>query len=87
MVKVGIRRFHVVAYFGCCGNRKYGSVKAGSEDVCPACHEEMHRCAYMGKWHIATDIGDADYLAWFVDDEFDGSGEPNYLDADGGGFE
>jgi hypothetical protein len=29
---------------------------------------------------IARDVGDANHEAWFVDDEFDESGEPNYVE-------
>ena len=71
-------RFHVVTWFGCCGNRKYSSAKIESEDVCPACGNEMVKCAYMGKQVIARDIGDPNYRAVFVDDEFDENGEAKY---------
>jgi hypothetical protein len=77
-------RFHVVTWFGCCGNRKYSSAMLESEDVCPACGEEMVKCAYMGKRVIARDIGDPNYRAVFVDDEFDENGEPNYPEVVGG---
>jgi hypothetical protein len=33
-----------------------------------------------GKQLIAKDVGDADYKAWFVDDELDEKGEPNYVE-------
>jgi hypothetical protein len=60
------------------------NLKLVSEDVCPACGEEMVRCAYRGKRHIAKNVGAVDYKAWFVDDEFDESGEPNYVEVVGG---
>jgi hypothetical protein len=44
----------------------------------------MVRCAYMGKRFIPRDIGDVNYKACFVDDEFDEDGEPNYIDVVGG---
>jgi len=72
------RRFHVVTWFGVCGNRKYGSAKLGSEDVCPVCGEDMTKCHYTGKKHICKDIGEVGYKPWFVDDELDVNGEPNY---------
>ena len=78
-----LSRFHAVTWFGVCGNRKYASVKLKSEDVCPACSEEMVRCAYTGKRVIAKNIGDVDYKSWFVDDEFDEDGEPNYIEVVG----
>jgi len=82
-VRVGLKRFHVVTWFGVCGNRKFKSAKLESEDVCPACNEEMMRCAYSGKRRIVKDIGNACYQAWFVDDEFDECGEPNYVEVVG----
>ena len=71
-------RFHAVTWFGVCGNRKYSSVKLKSEDVCPACSEDMVKCAYVGKRLIPRNIGDVNYKACFVDEEFDEDGEPNY---------
>jgi len=71
-------RFHAVTWFGVCANRKYASAMLKSEDVCPACGDEMVRCAYVGKRVIARDIGDPNYRAVFVDDEFDECGEPKY---------
>jgi hypothetical protein len=41
----------------------------------------------MGKKRIAKNVGDANYKSWFVDDEFDSSGLPNYVDAGGGRVE
>ena len=76
-------RFHAVTWFGICGNRKYASVKLKSEDVCPACSEEMVRCAYVGKRVIAKNIGDVNYKSCFVDDEFDEDCEPNYIEVVG----
>ena len=73
----------MVTWFGVCGNRKYGSVKLESEDVCPACGDEMVRCAYVGKRVIARNIGDPNYEAVFEDYEFDENGEPNYVEVVG----
>ena len=77
-VRGGLRRFHCVTWFGVCGNRKYSSPKVESQDLCPVCGDEMVRCAYVGKRVFSRNIGDADYKAWFVDDEFDEDGESNY---------
>lgn len=78
-----LSRFHSFTWFGVCGNRKYASVKSKSEDVCPACSEEMVKCAYVGKRLIAKDIGDVNYKPWFVDDEMNECGEPNYVEVVG----
>ena len=78
-----LSRFHTFTWFGVCGNRKYGSAKLESEDVYPACGEEMVRCAYVGKRTIARDIGDVNYKSVFLDDEFDENGEPNYVEVVG----
>ena len=47
----------------------------------------MVRLFHVGKCRIVKDVGNPDYVPLFVDDEFDGSGEPNYVEADGGRFE
>lgn len=86
-IRLGVRRFHVVTWFGNCSYSKFKGVKSKSEDVCPACGEEMGRCAYVGKRHIVKDVGDPEYVPWFVDDEFDSSGLPNYVDIGGGRVE
>jgi len=43
----------------------------------------MHACIYVGKRYVVKDVGDADYVPLFVDDEFDENGEPNYIDVGG----
>ena len=58
--------------------------KAVAVAACPACHSQMVRTHHWGKRVIARDIGDPSYRMWFVDDEFDSSGLPNYVDAVGG---
>jgi hypothetical protein len=73
-------RFHVVTWFGVCGNRKYKSEKAVVEVTCPACGDEMVRSVYVGKRHIVKDIGHPDYVSVFPFDEFDENGEPNFID-------
>ena len=79
-IRQGIKRFHVVTWFGCCGNRKFSGEKLMSEAVCPVCGEEMVRAVYMGSKHIAKNVGDVDYESVFVDDEFGENGEPNYVE-------
>lgn len=86
-VRVGLKRFHVVTNFGSVSNRKFKSEIRRSEDLCPACGEDMSRKVWVGKSHIVKDIGDPDYLAWFVADEFDEFGDPNFVDAVGGRVE
>ena len=76
-------RFHCVTWFGVCANRKYGSAKVESEDVCPACGDEMVRCAYVGKRFIPRNVGDLGYKACFVDVELDEFGQPNYVEVVG----
>lgn len=79
-IRVGIVRFHVVTWFGVCGNRKFKSANVDAEVLCPACKSVMVRSVYMGKRHIVKDVGHADYVPWFVDDEFDEDGKPNFID-------
>ena len=47
---------------------------------------EMVKSFHVGKRHIVKDIGSADYVPLFVDDEFDANGEPNFVDVLGGRF-
>jgi hypothetical protein len=61
--------------------------KAVAVATCPACHSKMVRKHHWSKRVIARDIGDPMYQKWFVDDEFDESGLPNYVDAVGGSVE
>jgi hypothetical protein len=84
-LKLGVKRFHVVTYFGKCGNRKYASGKYESKAVCPACGEEGVKCYPIGVPHLVKDIGSKDYRPLFVDDEFNELGEPKYMEIVGGG--
>jgi len=85
-VRVGIKRFHVVTWFGSCGNRKFKSAKVKAKVLCPVCGSEMVRSVHVGKRRLIKDIGHVDYVPWFVDDEFDANGEPNYIDVVGSRF-
>jgi len=42
----------------------------------------MCKCAYVGKRRIVKDIGHPEYAEWFVENEFDESGKPNFVDAE-----
>jgi hypothetical protein len=83
-IKVGLKRFHVVTWFGICGYRNFKSVKLFAEVPCPVCGDAMSRHFHVGKRHIVKDLGHAGYVPSFVDNEFDESGKPNYVDAVGG---
>lgn len=84
-IRVGLKRFHCVNWFGVCGynNFKGGKLKGGSIP-CSACGEEMVRSVHVGKRRIVKDLGDVGYKSVFVDDEFDEGGEPNYVEVIGG---
>ncbi|MEM2105125.1 MAG: hypothetical protein QXV21_01470 [Candidatus Bathyarchaeia archaeon] len=85
-VRVGLKRFHVVTWFGVCGYNNFKGEKVGVGIVpCPACGEEMVRSVHVGKRRIVKDLGDVGYESLFVDDEFDECGEPNYVEVNGGG--
>jgi hypothetical protein len=83
-IRVGVKRFQSVTWFGVCSYRKFKSEKVRSEVLCPACHDEMVKSVYVGKRHIVKDVGEVGYVPWFVDDEFGEGGEPNYIDVVGG---
>jgi hypothetical protein len=85
-IRVGLKRFHAVTWFGICGYNNFKREKAKVEVgvPCPACGEEMVRSVHVGERRIVKDLGDVGYKSVFVDNEFDESGEPNYVDAVGG---
>lgn len=88
-IRVGLKRFHTVTHFGVCANSKLKGKKVSAVHVCPVCNSvgvrsEMVKKAYLGKAFIARDIGDPRYVKVFPFDEFDSSGEPNFVDVGGG---
>jgi hypothetical protein len=86
-VRLGVKRFHAVTWFGVCGNRKFASEVVDAKVTCPVCREETCRGHYVGKERIVKDVSDPNYRAVFLMDEFDENGEPNYIDDMGGGGE
>lgn len=91
-VKVGLRRFHSVHWFGCCGNRKFRGRKPEAVVKCPVCKESGHDSemfveAYWGTERKDKRIGDPDYSSLFPVSEFDKDGSPNFpssVEAGGG---
>lgn len=86
-IRLGIKRFQSVTWFGVLGYRKLKGVKLKADSVCPACGSTMVKMLHVGKGRIVKDVGKSDYVPLLADDEFDGSGEPNYVKAGGGRFE
>ena len=78
-LRLGIKRFCVVTWFGSCASYKFKSEKAMVESTCPVCGEDMVKSMYKGSRFIVKDIGSCDYVPVFVDDEFNENGEPNYV--------
>ena len=79
-IKLGVKRFHAVTWFGVCGNRKFESEKVDVKVTCPLCCDEMGRSVYVGKERIVKDVGHPDYKAVFPMSEFGEDGEPNFID-------
>jgi len=86
-IRLGIKRFQSVTWFGVLGYRKLKGVKLKADSVCPACGSTMVKMLHVGKGRMVKDLGKPDYVPLFADDEFDGSGEPNYVEAGGGRIE
>jgi len=84
-IRLGVKRFHVVTWFGSCGNRKFSGEKLMAEPKCLVCGEEMSRAVYVGKEPIVKNVGHEDYVPVFAFDEFDENGEPNFIDYYGNG--
>jgi hypothetical protein len=79
-IKLGVKRFHVVTWFGSCGNRKFESLKVAVKSLCRVCGEEMGRSVYVGKDYIEKRVGRVGYKPVFLTDEFDEDGGSNYID-------
>jgi len=79
-VQIGIKRMHVVTWFGVCGNRKYASPKVEVEVTCPVCGDEMKRSVYVGSRPFVKDIGSPNYEAISLRPKFGLDGEPNFID-------
>jgi len=82
-IKVGIERFHVFTWFGVCAYRNFKRSDVASEVPCPVCDGAMVKAVYVGKRRIVKDLGDEAYVPFFVDDEFDEDGHPNFVDSIG----
>ncbi len=83
-IRVGLKRFMVVTWFGNCGNRKFKGRKAKAVAVCPVCQDEMKKKVYVGSVFIVRDIGNPWYMKVFAMSPLDSSGLPNFVDAGGG---
>lgn len=79
-IRLGIKRFHVVTWFGICGYRNFKGTKQFSEIPCPVCGEGMGKGLHIGKRRIVKDLGHPRYVSAFLDDELDESGNPNYVE-------
>jgi hypothetical protein len=77
-VRVGVRRFQVVTWFGVLANRKMKSFPVKARVICPACGADMERSIYKGKKHVCLDFSAEEYAEAFADDEFDDVGDPNW---------
>jgi hypothetical protein len=85
-VRVGVKRFQSVTWFGSVSYCKFKSVRLKTESLCPACDGEMVKSFYVGGRHIVKDVGSPDYVSLFLDDEFGEDGESNFVDVVGGRF-
>jgi hypothetical protein len=79
-IRLGVKRFHVVTWFGSCGNRKFKSLKVAVKSLCCVCGEEMGQSVYVGKERIVKNVGRVGYKPVFLSDEFDENGGSNYID-------
>jgi hypothetical protein len=79
-IRLGVKRFHVVTWFGVCGYRNFKGVKHFAEVPCPVCGEGMSRGVHVGRRDIVKNVGHGGYVGSFVDDEFDESNKPNYVE-------
>lgn len=78
-IRVGIKRFHCLTWFGSCAKRMFKSAKVKTEILCPLCEDEMVKSMYMGNRRIVKDIGHADYVPVFPFERLDENGEPYWI--------
>ena len=78
-IRLGVKRFHSIIYFGRCACRCYESPLTEAKVVCPACVKEMPKCVYVGKRYMVKDIGSPNYRPWFAEDASEAS---NYIDVE-----
>ncbi len=81
-IKVGVKRFHVASWFGCCSYRKMkvSPEKSCRRDVCPICHEELKKVCHLGVRRIVKVKGEHGYAGSFLDDAVGCDGSPNYCE-------
>lgn len=79
-MKVGVRRFQIVTWFGACGCAKRTGSKVSDRGVtkCPVCERPMKDKVRMSTAHVATDIADRGYQRWFFEVPYSEDGSPNY---------
>jgi hypothetical protein len=86
-VRMGLKRFHVVTYFGVCGCSKLKGKKLKPDVVCPACGSDMPRRVPLGFVDFSKDVGDPNYRKVFPCDRLRSDGSPMFADACGGRLE
>lgn len=86
-LRVGLKRFQVVTWFGVLGYNRLKSLKAKPEVPYPACGYDMEKAVHVGKKRIPKEVSDEAYASLFLDDEFDDAGDPNYICKGGGRFD
>jgi len=85
-IRLGVKRFHSITWFGNCATRKFKSAEVKAKILCPICKDEMVKSIYMGKRRIVKDIGHADYVAVFPYERLDENGELNWISVVGSRF-
>jgi len=85
--KLGVKRFHVVTWFGVCSYRKLKVQVEKRKSVCPICGEELVKLHYLGVRRIVKDRSSSEYVGCFVDDLVDGDGALNWCEASSGSYE
>jgi hypothetical protein len=85
-LRIGLKRFQVVTWFGILGYIRLKSSKAKPEVLSPASGYDMEKAVRVGKKRIPNDVSDEAYASLFLDDEFDDNGDPNYICKGGGEF-
>lgn len=85
-MRIGLRRSHIVKWFGVCSTRKYKSGRPKASSPCGVCGGETTRAFYVGHKKIEKNIGSKDYRSVFLASYVDGLGNKEFVERVGDRF-
>ena len=86
-LRVGVKRFQPVTWFGVCSYRKLKVKVEKKKDLCPICGEELVKLQYLGFRRIVKERDLPDYVGSFVDDLVESDGSAIWREVGSGSYE